>query len=308
MEDLIDACNEAIYNFTGSENGVKRRQVYDDITFMESEEGYGIELERIRDGRKVYMRYLDPNYSIKGEGLNEDEAQNIQEAILTLSRFKGLPQFEWVHEMEMRLESVFDIKREDKQIIEFDQNPYLKGLEYVSEFYKAISEQQVLEITYQGFKQECPTVFEFHPYFLKQYNSRWFVIGRNPAFENLTHLALDRVVEINRSESEFQISNIDFEDYFEDVVGVTIPEGKDLEKIILEVNNSALPYIESKPIHGSQKVRERKNETTIVELELIPNYELKSVLLSYLGDIKVIEPLSLKEELKKKLEKGIDNI
>ncbi|MEC8567583.1 MAG: WYL domain-containing protein, partial [Pseudomonadota bacterium] len=37
IEDLIQACNAALEEFGGGE--VKRRQVFDDITFMESDSG-----------------------------------------------------------------------------------------------------------------------------------------------------------------------------------------------------------------------------------------------------------------------------
>ena len=59
IEDLINACNEAIYEFAGIEDGVKKRQVFDDITFMESEQGWNVILERIKDGKRVYYRYSD---------------------------------------------------------------------------------------------------------------------------------------------------------------------------------------------------------------------------------------------------------
>jgi len=59
MPDLIEVCNNAIYEQTGIKNGVKKRQIFADITFMESEEGWAIPLERLREGRRVYYRYSD---------------------------------------------------------------------------------------------------------------------------------------------------------------------------------------------------------------------------------------------------------
>ncbi|TXI67625.1 MAG: WYL domain-containing protein, partial [Flavobacterium sp.] len=74
IEDLVAACNEAIYEFTGKEEEIKKRQLYDDIRFMESEQGWSIELEKTKDGRKVFYRYEDPNFSISNKPLNETEA------------------------------------------------------------------------------------------------------------------------------------------------------------------------------------------------------------------------------------------
>ena len=64
INDLIKECNRAIYEFAGVEDGVKRRQLLDDIRFMESEQGWSIPLKHIRDGKKVYYRYEDMNFSI----------------------------------------------------------------------------------------------------------------------------------------------------------------------------------------------------------------------------------------------------
>ena len=81
IEDLIYACNQAIYDFAGIENGVKRRQVFDDITFMESEQGWSIPLERTKDGKRVFYRYADKSFSIKNQGINQEEAEQLKEVI-----------------------------------------------------------------------------------------------------------------------------------------------------------------------------------------------------------------------------------
>ncbi|MFY8110381.1 MAG: WYL domain-containing protein, partial [Flavobacterium sp.] len=99
VEDLVKACNEAIYEFTGKEDGIKKRQLYEDISFMESAQGWSIALEKTKDGRKVYYRYEDPTFSISNQRLNETEANQLKEALLTLSRFKGMPQYDWIDEL-----------------------------------------------------------------------------------------------------------------------------------------------------------------------------------------------------------------
>ncbi len=52
LEDLLNECNKALYEHTGEAIGVKRRQLFDDINFMESEAGWSIPLERCRNGKK----------------------------------------------------------------------------------------------------------------------------------------------------------------------------------------------------------------------------------------------------------------
>ena len=119
-----------MYEFTGTEIGIKKRQIFEDIKFMESAAGYSIDLLRLKDGKKVYYRYLDTNFSINSQPLNEAEANQLKEALFTLGRFKGLPQFNWIGELTTRLESSFSLIPNKKEVIHFEQNEYLKGLDF----------------------------------------------------------------------------------------------------------------------------------------------------------------------------------
>ena len=111
IEDLIEACSEAIYDFDGIEDGVKRRQIFHDINFMESDQGWAIPLERHKEGRRVYYRYADKSFSISNKGINPSEAEQLRDTLSILSRFKGMPQFEWIEEIQIRLEDTFKIGR-----------------------------------------------------------------------------------------------------------------------------------------------------------------------------------------------------
>lgn len=141
---------------------------------MESAQGWNIPLSRIRDGHKVCFRYADKNFSINNQPLIETEENQLKEALLTLSRFKGMPKFEWVDEISARLDSGLWLSQNKDKIIEFEQNNYLKGLEYITPIYNGILYKKVIEIFYKSFKQEAPHTIVFHPYFLKQYNNNDF--------------------------------------------------------------------------------------------------------------------------------------
>lgn len=300
MDDLIEACNQAIYEFTGSNEGIKKRQIFEDIKFMESDVGYSIELIRHKEGRKVFYRYADTKFSINSQPLNEAEANQLKEALLTLSRFKGLPQFNWIGELTTRLESSFSLLPNDKDVIQFEQNEFLKGLEFISPIYHAITYQKVVEIQYQGFKQNEPVQYIFHPQLLKQYNNRWFLIGMVNENENFTNISLDRIITIKElPEISYREATTDFNELFEDVIGVSIPKNEEPQKIQIKVNESLAPYILSKPLHGSQKVADRKK--MIIELEAYINYELVSVIMSYGDGLEVLIPLELRALFKEKI-------
>lgn len=299
IEDLIAACNEAIYEFSGIEDGVKRRQVYDDITFMESEQGWSIPLERIKDGKRVYYRYSDKSFSIKNQGINQAEAEQLKETLTILTRFKGMPQFEWIEEMQIRLEDTFKLKGHIQSSVGFEQNPFLKGLNHFTGIFNAIQNEVALKITYQGYRQESPTQVILHPWYLKQYNNRWFLFGLNEDYKSITNFALDRIIRFEEAYIKYVKNiNINFEEYFDDVVGVTVKKDSPIEKILIKVDKEVWPYIESKPLHGSQKVKNKSESEIIIELTLQVNHELLALLFSYMDAIEILEPISFRERFK----------
>lgn len=294
IDDLVNACQVAIENFKGNAEGVQKRQVYDDITFMISENGYNAPIEREKIGRKVYYFYSDENFTINKQPLNESEALELKETLITLNRFKGLPQFEWIENMTTRLQASFQFGEKADEIIEFEQNEFLKGKEFINPLYHAIINKTVLSVNYESFKAEINFNIFFHPYYLKQYNNRWFVFGQNPDYNNITNLALDRIIKINETDKKYMPNDIDFKEYFEDIIGVSFKEKLHLKYIILRVDKSLWPYIETKPIHGSQMVVNKSQDYTDIKLELIPNYELESLILQHGEKIVVLKPVELK--------------
>jgi predicted DNA-binding transcriptional regulator YafY len=304
MEDLLDACNEAIYEYAGIEVGVKRRQLFEDIAFMESEQGWSVPLERYKDGKRVFYRYADKNYSIKQTGINQGEAEQLKESLSILSRFKGLPQFEWIEEMQIRLEDTFKLKNNVNAAVGFEQNPYLKGLEHFTPLFNAIQHGVALQVTYQSFKQTKALELNFHPWYLKQYNNRWFVFGWHQEREVLSNLALDRIIALEQlSEKYIANKRIDFDAFFDDVVGVSVNEQAEVERLRIRVDQSLWPYIESKPLHGSQKLLEKGEDYLVIGLELQINHELMALLFSYMDGIEVLAPEKLRISFKNIVER-----
>ncbi|MBX2980497.1 MAG: WYL domain-containing protein [Flavobacteriales bacterium] len=297
MEDLLEAVNEALYDYSGTTEGIKRRQLFEDIKYMESDQGWAIPLEHHKEGRRVWYRYEDPDFSINKRPLNEDEAEQLKEALMTLSRFKGMPQFEWVDELVARLEAGFGLRQGAERIIEFEENPYLKGSEHITTLFQAILGKQLLEVSYQGFKQAKPAKLRFHPYYLKQYNNRWFTFGLNEELGRITNMALDRIHTLAPAKGKYKPNvEVDFTEFFEDVVGVTVPV-TEVQQVDIRVSMGLWPYLASKPLHGSQKVLRKEKDAVIIRLTVKLNYELQSVLLSYGEDVEVLTPAELRTTL-----------
>jgi len=301
LDDLLEECNQAIFDFDPGSEGIRKRQLYDDLRYMESEQGWSIELaEGLKLGRKKIYRYIDTGFSISNRPLNEDDANHLKSAMLTLSRFKGLPQFDWVEELSVRLDDSFNLTKDTREIISFEENEFLKGKEFITQLYNAIHYKKVLEIHYKSFKSDYINIFYISPYYLKQYNNRWFLLGKDAKYETPTNLALDRIEIIKETDQKYTETDVDFTEYFEDVIGVSVNE-EIVQKILLKVSNNSINYIKTKPLHGSQKIKEENADFVIVELELIPNYELESLLLSFGDNIVVMEPTSLRNKIKERV-------
>lgn len=300
IHDLCDACEESLEEFMGPGSSVSRRQIFEDIKFMESSQGWSIELNRLKEGRKVYYRYTDTNFSINNNLTNEAEIIQLKEAVNTLLQFKGMPQFDWVEEIAQRLSKSIKFLENTQKIVEFDQNPYLKGIEYFNDIYNAICYRTTLAIKYKGILATNAETYLVSPYYLKQHNKRWFFLGKSKSHFDISIFALDRIQSIKQSKEPYENNEVyNFNEFFDDVIGVTISKGSTPENIIIKIKSEVYHYISTKPLHGSQKLKESNIEFKIIELSVIPNYELLSTLLSYGADVTVLEPKHLAESIKR---------
>ena len=306
IEDLIHECNFVLTDYDPNCGGISRRTIFMDIEFMESEFGWSVPLERYSVGKRCYYRYSDLSFSITNQPLNMVEADQLKSALIIMSRFSGVPQFEWVDELIPQLEAQFDLKHRDQPVMSFESNQYLKGKEFLSKLFDAITNQQVLNISYKDFKHADAYSFNFHPYFLKQYNNRWFVLGRNHEFENsFWNVALDRIISLKSTSLKYMKSETDWEEYFDDFIGVSKSEGGVLEKIELLFSNSLAPYIRTKPIHPSQ-IEKEDDLGLHIKIEVIPNFELEQLILSFGDGVKVLSPIHLKEKIFSRIQNSLN--
>lgn len=300
FEDLLEVVNAALEADNANTSGINVRQLRSDISFMRSEAGYNAPIETYYDGKKGFYRYSDKDFSISGSPLNDTEAEQLKNAIAVLQRFEGAPQFEWVNEVRAVLKDRFKSSQSETTAISFDSNIDYTGYEFITVMFNAIVNKQVLNVRYEPFAKEAFTL-TFHPYYLKQYNNRWFVFGHNEEMEMPTfNLALDRIAEVEATSGTFIPNKTDWDAYFWDVIGVTRPDGETCE-VELVVASEQAPYIRTKPLHHSQKVKDLEDGSLQVRMKLIPNYELQSLLLSFGERVRVVGPEVLKLSMANRL-------
>jgi len=308
IENLIEECEKILKDIDPASRGISRRQVLADIAFMESGDGWGIELVRHNEGRRVYYRYADTSFSINNIPLNELELNQLQSAVRILSQFEGMPQFESVSALLPKLRQGRDVTRTVATIMQFESNPFLKGVELIGELYNAIYYKKVLSVQYRPFDSDTSSSLIFHPYFLKQYNNRWFLFGFNPDTQRHNwNLAIDRIKSIKEISVAYHENRvINWEEYFEDIIGVTKPEEADIEDIVLRFSGKTAMYMQTKPLHGSQKSKWLDDGSLEVSLQLIINYEMERLILSYADTVSVVQPGHLADTIRIRLAKALE--
>ena len=305
LEDLMEACSEALFEYEGKENSVSKRTTQLDIQLMRSEKlGYNAPI--VVYERKFY-KYDDDDYSITDIPLTETDVNVLTETVSMLKQFKDFSLFSDVSDILQRLEDkIYAEKSHSRPVIYLDKNDSLKGLHFLDVLYQAIVKKMVVKLTYKSFKSREEQIFNFHPFILKEFNNRWFLVGKRKASLPVTNLALDRIISID---FDFSLNHID-EDfdadlYYKDVIGVTVNEGLRTQKITVWIDRSNAPYVITKPFHHSQKLEsENENGGIVISLELKINNEFERMLLGFGDCLKVISPEGLRKRMKEKLERA----
>lgn len=291
---LLEKLNEKL-----NEKGLKpigRTQFHKDLDFLEYD--LGAPIIREQDGQSKRIRYEDPSFSIRNQTLDKGLLMDIRNGLATLLQFKGLRNLEELEELLPKLETEFHLDSQTKQLIAFEENPFLKGLEFLNPLISYIKNETQLIVTYQSFKSVKIQELDLSPYFLKRYNQRWFLFGQTNGFDTLTNLALDRIESLALGSSKFTPNTrYDWDEYFDDMIGVSRPPHAVLTKIRLKFTSEQAPYIKTKPIHGSQKVISDSKDCLIVQIEVIPNYELESLVLSFGSECEVLAPRTFRDRI-----------
>lgn len=283
------------------------------------------------DGAPVY-RYADQTQSLFSKPLSDDEKRLLQEVLNTLGQFAGLDSFEWLNDLQEKLNdrksfgrNEFDkVNSDSRKIISFSSNNYLEGKDYLGTLFTLIANKKVVDVEYAPFGDTVRTI-RIYPYLLKQYNDRWYLIGTPLADKKFPYrkdffvnLPLDRMEAIHPVEGiPFIDCDENFEERYEDIIGITYYENEPMTPIILAVKDSYTGYIDTKPLHGSQArlaadEQERLHQKyqtftgyTFYGLELKPNREFYNHVYRNGDNILLVSPRDIREKMVAELENSL---
>lgn len=288
-----------------------KRAIEKDFEMMRYDKrlGYFAPIEFSRKHHGYY--YTDATYTIEKLPLTADELDAFNIILESLQRFKGAEVFSQVEGMFDKLDKIVlqqkKSKRSDpaKPVVDFERMPNSRGIEHFDKLYQAIIKQQPLEITYWKFDKGEPSLHVFHPYLLKEYKFRWYVLGYSEKRKSKVVLALDRIEFITTKKTDFKADKgIDAQKYFEHTIGIT-HTNTSVKEIKLWSSPSQGNYFKTQQLHPTQKIIQDDKHGLVLTLQLIPNYELVQTLLAFGPEVKVLEPATLQQEVKEMLAKSL---
>ena len=312
LQELIDACSDALYEANGY-GDVSRRTIQHDIQEMRnsSELGYYAPITVVD---RKYYRYDDYNYSITDVPLSETDMRQLTEAVGLLKQMSSFRGFDDVEDVVNRLEDhLSSMRYKVEPVILLEGNERLRGLEHITPLHDAIVDKNPLSITYQSFHWPEPQTFCFSPYILKEVRNRWFVFGRRHDSPEpiLLNLALDRIETVSPApKKERYVKDKTFhpQQYFNDIIGVSRWPDDKVEHVVFRVDASQVPYVTTKPLHHSQQEISREDDGSVLfSIDVIHNYELERDILGFGEGITVISPESLARKIQERLQKMQDN-
>jgi predicted DNA-binding transcriptional regulator YafY len=241
--------------------------------------------------------------------MSREERSLLREVLSTLGQFGGLDNFQWLDDFKIGLGL-----EERNPIISFSNNPYLQNSNLLGTLFDNISNEVVIRLSYHTFSDATVRSVDFHPYLLKQYNDRWFLLGAADSDMKILSFALDRIDKVESlPEKKYVKCPEELFERFDDIVGVTLYEDRPVEHILLWVSDISKGYVDTKPIHGSytpikgeaeQQLRKQYPQLQsglFFTLDCIPNYELIRELCSYGKELIVLSPSELKNKVTERI-------
>ncbi|MCE7057243.1 WYL domain-containing protein [Algoriphagus sp. AGSA1] len=305
LEDLIEACSEVLYELEGKDLQISKRTIQLDIQLMRSDKlGYNAPIQVYE--RKYYC-YSDPDFSITDIPLTKVDMDILTESVEMLKQFKEFSLFQELNGVIQKLEDkVYNESKNRQPIIHIDKNESLKGLRHIDKLCHAISKQIVLKITYQSFISDSPATFDFHGYILKEFNNRWFLVGRRDGLPNIRTLALDRILKVDIELSkDYQQEDFSADQYYANTYGISVLTDEQLVEIEMRIDRENAPYVLTKPFHASQKLLEAYEDGSIlISFKVHHNFEIERLLLGFADSIEILKPQTLRDRLKEKFERA----
>ena len=302
LEDLIDACERALDIKPLGERTIKA-----DIHDMQKDRHLGYKAP-IKNKRHYGYYYSDPEYSIDKLNLNRKEINALNFASTLMGKMNDTGLFNKFYSALQKIFIAVNIQKAyfdgpEFDFIDFEKVPSIKGSEFIQPIMDYIQMKKVIDIHYKSFFRTEAKYHTMHPYLLKEYRNRWYVIGHNEKIDGIMTLGLDRINSIEPAMHQYIERDFDAEEYFKNTVGVISPQGEPPE-IRISVKKPQADYLITQPWHSTQTFSDNGDEVEF-HFKVHPTYEFTSQVLGLGSNVVVLEPVSLREKIRDELKQSI---
>lgn len=296
LEALFDHLNTSLVEYHNFEKGVSIKTLQNDIKALRNDYCAPIKYDRLH---KCY--YYEDDFDIFKRDLENSEVDNIREAAEIIKQIKGLDLYDDLMDAYNKLEARVKTSGENNpQFLQFNFKPQVSGTEHLTDSISAVKSKSVISFNYKAFNVENPENVIIHPYLLKEFNSRWYIVGLDEEHNKIYNYALDRIQDKIKLASKIEFKKTESfhpEFYYNDIIGVTLPANGVKEKVILKFASHRANYVATAPLHQSQKLLKKTKSHITFSYGLIPNKELEAIILQFGHDVEVLKPQSLRNNI-----------
>jgi predicted DNA-binding transcriptional regulator YafY len=304
LQNLIDAVRE----YTDGILEVSESSIQKDIQAMKSPDLFSAPIVFSRKEKGYYYDdgtgKRDESFSIDGVPLNDAEISAIKLAAGILKQFQGT---EFMSGYESAIDKILtkiDVTQnpEIESIIQVEQTPASTGSEFINPLIQLISERLTVQFEYTKFYKEKSEIYTVHPYLIREYRNRWYLIGLDDLKKEIRTFGLDRISNLVQASGIKYIRDTKFkpEVYFKYALGISVFNDRAPEEIQLSFKPFTGKYIKTQPWHDTQEEMVNNEKEYRIKLKLMPSMELIREVRSYGNDVKVLKPEWLKNEVEGK--------
>jgi predicted DNA-binding transcriptional regulator YafY len=301
---LAEECAQEVFLATGRTIALSERTIKGDISSMRNSSmlGYYAPIEYDRQAKSY--RYTDATFSINQSPINQQDQDKLSQALQILEQLGGLKEILGIQPILSKLQkSVYhQSEKNSSKVILFDQDMDVSGQQWLYRLFRAIVDKKTISIVYQKFGKEKKS-YLLSPHLLKEYQKRWYLISFSHRDRSMRTYALDRIVNIKESLTEYHFeSSFDGLKYFNNVVGIGLVNDGEIEEIKFKATGVQLDYLKTRPLHKSQVLLRQENDFAIFQINVVINYELISEIFSYRQHLEILSPDSLREAIQIQIE------
>lgn len=181
------------------------------------------------------------------------------------------------------------------------------GQKWLTAVMQAMLEGDVLRITYKKYLSEEEDIRIIHPYAVKEFAKRWYLVAWSLTNQALRVYALDRTLSLERTGERFRMPRgFDVEELFDASYGIYLrSEGEEPVLVKLRTTLRESAYLQDLPLHPSQRLVCMEGDRCIFALRLVPNPNFVMDLCKHGDRLEVLEPRSLRDTVREEFKKAL---